>query len=228
MSKSNAFENDVLRLIFSNVDIAGIGDAGGLRGSAAAGSLFLSLHATWPPETGDQTSGEVSYTGYGRRTVARGAGFTVTGNSVSPAADQDFGQRTDAGAAVVARFWAVGSAVSGAGKLMYRGVIGAAARLFTGTADDNIRSPAHGLAVNDEVVFFPVLGLALPAGITEGTVYFVRTVPDVDNVTLSATAGGAVLDLTGSGVGVLHRVSGISIALNSIPRLSAATSITEE
>ena len=228
MAKPNAFENDLLRLIFNNVDITTIGDAGGLRGSVAAGSLFLSLHSTWPGEAADQTTGEISYTGYARRAVARGAGFAVTANSVSPAGDQDFPQRTDAGAAVVARFWGVGAASSGAGKLLYRGVIGSAARLFAGSVDDNIRSPAHGLAVNDEVVFFPILGLALPTGIVEGTVYFVRTVPDVDNFTISATQGGATIDITASGAGVLHRVSGISIAQNSIPRLSAATAITEE
>lgn len=228
MSKPNAFENDLLNLIFKNVDITTIGDAGGLRGSAAAGSLYLSLHATWPGEAGDQSTGEISYTGYGRKAVVRGAGFTVTGNSVSPAADQDFGQRTDAGAAVVARFWGVGAALSGAGKLLYRGVIGTAAKLFAGSVDDNIRSPGHGLAVNDEVVFFPILGLSLPTGITEGTVYFVKTAPDADNITISATQGGATLDITASGAGVLHKVSGISISLNSIPRLSASTAITEE
>jgi hypothetical protein len=41
MSKSNTFENDLLQLIFNNVDIADIGDAGGLQNSATAGSLYI-------------------------------------------------------------------------------------------------------------------------------------------------------------------------------------------
>ena len=44
MSKSNSFETAILGLIFNNTDIAGIGDAGGLQNSAAAGSLYVSLH----------------------------------------------------------------------------------------------------------------------------------------------------------------------------------------
>ncbi len=44
MSDSNTFENAQLLLIFNNTDITGIGDAGGLRGSASAGSLYLAAY----------------------------------------------------------------------------------------------------------------------------------------------------------------------------------------
>ena len=54
MSKSNAFENSLLQLLFNNVDIANIGDAGGLQNSAVAGSFYLALHTADPGEAGDQ------------------------------------------------------------------------------------------------------------------------------------------------------------------------------
>ena len=91
MSKSNAFENALLLLAFNNTNIANVGDATGLRGSTTAGSLYLSLHTADPGEAGSQTTSEAAYTSYARVAVARsGAGFTVTGNSVSPAATVSF------------------------------------------------------------------------------------------------------------------------------------------
>src|SRR6478609_10149150 len=91
MSKSNAWENALLLLLFNNTNVANVGDATGLRGSTTAGSLYISLHTADPGEAGDQTTSEISYTGYARQAIARsGAGFTVTGNAVVPAADTTF------------------------------------------------------------------------------------------------------------------------------------------
>ena len=64
MSKSNTFENDLLLLVFNNTDITLIGDAAGLQNSAAAGSLYVSLHTADPDEAGDQTTNETAYTDY--------------------------------------------------------------------------------------------------------------------------------------------------------------------
>lgn len=82
MSASNAFENDLLLLIFNNTNVANCGDATGLRGSTTAGSLYVSLHTADPGETGTQSTSETSYTGYLRQAVARsGAGWTVSGTA---------------------------------------------------------------------------------------------------------------------------------------------------
>ena len=48
MSKSNAFENDLLKHVFNNDAIALVGDATGLRGSTVAGDLYVSLHTADP------------------------------------------------------------------------------------------------------------------------------------------------------------------------------------
>ena len=141
MSKSNAFENAWLQMVFQNATIANIGDATGLRGSTTAGQLFFSLHTADPGEVGTQATSEVSYTGYARVGVARsGAGFTVTDNSVSPAANIDFPACT-AGTATATHF-SVGVASSGAALVLYKGAIsptiaiaaGVTPRLTTATA----------------------------------------------------------------------------------------------
>lgn len=122
MSKTDAFEAALLDLIFLNSNIANLGDATGVRGSAVAGQLFLSLHTADPGEAGTQATNEVSYTGYARVGVARsGAGFTRTGNSISPAANVDFGACT-AGSATATHF-GIGVASSGSTVLLYKGAI---------------------------------------------------------------------------------------------------------
>lgn len=123
MSKSNSLENSLLLLIFNNTDIANIGDAAGLQNSATAGSLYVGLHTGDPGEAGSQTTSEISYTGYARVAVARsGAGWTVTGNSVSPASAITFGAMT-AGAGGTVTHFSVGTDSSGAGTLLYKGTV---------------------------------------------------------------------------------------------------------
>jgi len=122
MSKSNACENSLLLLIFNNTDFALIGDAAGLQNSATAGNLYFSLHTADPGEAGDQTTSEITYTSYARVAVARsGAGFTVTANSVSPAATVSFPAGT--GGSGTATHFGVGTDASGAGVLLYSGTI---------------------------------------------------------------------------------------------------------
>lgn len=122
MSKGNTFENDLLLLIFNNTDAANIGDATGLRGSGTAGSLFVSLHTADPGEAGSQTTNETSYTSYARVGVARsGSGWTVSGNAVANAALVQFPQCTG-GSATITHF-AVGTASSSTGKILYKGAL---------------------------------------------------------------------------------------------------------
>ncbi len=131
MSKTDAFEAALLDLIFLNTNIANLGDATGVRGSTAAGSLFVSLHTADPGEAGTQSTNEVSYTGYARATVARtSGGFTRTGNSISPTANIDFGACT-AGTATATHF-GIGVASSGATLLLYKGAISPTIAISTG------------------------------------------------------------------------------------------------
>ena len=131
MSKSNTFENDLLLLVFNNTDITLIGDAAGLQNSAAAGSLYVSLHTSDPGEAGDQTTNETTYTDYARVAVARsGAGWTVTGNAVANAALVQFPQCGVTGATLT--HFGVGTDSSGAGKLLYSGALSASLAVSSG------------------------------------------------------------------------------------------------
>jgi hypothetical protein len=122
MSKTNSWENGLLLLAFNNTNFANVGDATGLRGSSTAGSFYVSLHTADPGEAGDQTTNETSYTSYARVAVARsGAGFTVTSNSVSPAASIDFPACTGSTATIT--HFGIGTASSGAGVLLYKGAV---------------------------------------------------------------------------------------------------------
>lgn len=122
MSKTNSWENGLLLLLFNNTNFANVGDATGLRGSTTAGSLYFSLHTADPGEAGDQTTSEVTYTSYARVGVARsGAGFTVSTNTASVAANVTFPAGT--GGSGTATHWGLGTASSGAGVLLYKGSI---------------------------------------------------------------------------------------------------------
>ena len=59
---TTAAANAFLLLLLNNTDWAAVGDAGGLQNSAAAGSLYLSLHTSSPAEGGTQATNEIVYT----------------------------------------------------------------------------------------------------------------------------------------------------------------------
>lgn len=123
MSKSNTFENDMLLLVFNNVAIANIGDAAGILGSTAAGNLYWTICTADPGEVGTAVTNETAYTGYARVAAPRStAGFTVTGNSVSPPANVDFPECTALPGGAITHFGIVNTA-SGAGKLLYKGTM---------------------------------------------------------------------------------------------------------
>lgn len=112
----NTFENDLLKLIFNATNISLIADD---TATTPLTNLYVSLHTSDPGEAGDQTTNEISYTGYARVAVARTTGgWTVTNNSVSPVAAITFGAMT-AGAGGTVTHFGVGTASSGTGKLLF-------------------------------------------------------------------------------------------------------------
>lgn len=131
MSATNAFETALLTLYFNNTDHANIGDAAGLQNSAAAGSFYISLHTADPGEAGSQTTSEATYTSYARVAVARsGAGWTVSGNNVSNAAAINFPAATG-GTNTITHF-GIGSDLSGAGNLFFKGALTASLAVSSG------------------------------------------------------------------------------------------------
>ena len=116
--KGSTFCNDFLQLVFKGVGIANIADN---ASSSPLTNLYVALHTADPTAAGNQTSNECNYTGYARTAVARGAGWTVTGSSVSPASTVSFPACT--GGTNTATYWSVGVASSGSTKILYGGPI---------------------------------------------------------------------------------------------------------
>lgn len=120
MSKSNTLENDWLKLLFNATAIANIADN---AATSPLTNLYVRLHTADPGETGDQTTNETAYTGYAAVAVARtSGGWTVTGNSVSPAANIEFPECTASPGAAITHA-SVGTAATGTGKVLYKGAL---------------------------------------------------------------------------------------------------------
>lgn len=145
MSKSNSFENLYLRLILKNENIPNLGDATGVRGSSAAGNLYLALHTADPGEAGSQNTSEASYGGYARVAIPRGAGFDVAGNVGSNAAAINFAAATSGSQTVT--HWSLGTDVSGAGTVLYKGSLTPSIAVTTPVA---VSIPAGDLDITED------------------------------------------------------------------------------
>ncbi len=134
MSATNAFETALLALIYQNANAANIGDATGLRGSTAAGSLYVSLHTSDPGEAAaSQAASETAYTNYARVAVVRSAaGWTVAGNTVSNAAIVSFPAGGATGSTIT--HFGVGTGASGATDLLFKGALGSSLAVSSGIA----------------------------------------------------------------------------------------------
>jgi len=118
--KSTTYGGQLLALLFNATAIPNIAIN---ATSSPLTNLYVSLHTADPGASGNQTTNELSYTGYARVAVARTtAGWVVTGASASPAANVIFPSPTGT-PTQIATFLGVGSASSGAGTLFYAGPV---------------------------------------------------------------------------------------------------------
>ena len=118
MSKGNNTENNILKLIFNATTW---NDMAENDTTSPAANLTVALHTADPGEAGTQATSETAYTGYARVSVARtSGGWTVTANSVSPAANIDFGECTASPGGAITHF-SVGTGVSN--ELLYSGTV---------------------------------------------------------------------------------------------------------
>ncbi|MBW8029232.1 MAG: hypothetical protein GJU67_05625 [Ferrovum sp.] len=117
--KTITWANDLLKLLFQSTPIANLADN---AATSPLTNLYISLHTADPGVAGAQNTSEAAYTGYAREAVARSAvGWTVTGNSVSPASTIVFPAAT--AGSETETFWGIGVAATGAGTLLYSGPI---------------------------------------------------------------------------------------------------------
>lgn len=226
MSIGNTYENSLQLLLFNNSNIANLGDATGVRGSSSAGSLYYFLSTAWPGEAGNASTSEASYTSYARVAAARSSGgFTVTNNSVSPAANVDFPKCT--GGSNTIYFAGITDQSSGTSPIMYIGGVGGyAITPFVGTDTSTmlLTIPSHGFSADDRIVFYTAEGVTLPTGITEGTVYYVLSSGlTTHQFKISTSSGGSAVSITGVGSGLAQKIVPISVSNTVIPRLDTTS-----
>lgn len=138
MSFSNAAETAILALIFNATAWANYADN---ASSSPQTNIHVSLHTGDPGEAGDMSTSEATYTSYARQNVARNSGgWTVSGNSVSPAANIDFPAGTGGSGTVTHA--STGKTGGGAAAILLSGTVtpnivtgnGVTPRLTTSTA----------------------------------------------------------------------------------------------
>jgi hypothetical protein len=169
--------------------------------SQAAGIDFVGVFTASDPGTGTDFTGTEATGGtpaYARQAVVWGAAASgVKSNTGTLTFDVPAGTYG---------FFGLFNAVSG-NTNNYLGYVpfGVAVKGFgevdaTGVTNDTITSSGHGLTTDDRVIVYNVFAETLPAGLTEGTIYFVLASGlTADVFKVSTTSGGAAVNITGQG-----------------------------
>lgn len=122
-SATDTLENGLALLLFNNIALAGVGDAAGILGSAAAGNLYMSLHTAPPGEAGNQSTSEANYPGYARVPMPRtAAAWQVSANNWQNLVTAQFPASTGGSNTIVSV--GIGTEPTGAGKLLYQAPLG--------------------------------------------------------------------------------------------------------
>lgn len=141
MPMGNGAKTAWFQLLANNTDWTNIGDAGGLRGSVAAGSFYVGGATASPGAAGSQTTNELAYGGYARVAVTRSGagGWTVSGTAPTQFANTtavSFPISTASGVPTTMVSFTLGRDSSGAGLLLWYGTLS---------------SPVAGLVINDGI-----------------------------------------------------------------------------
>lgn len=119
MSISNTSETAILALIFRATAWANYADN---AASSPQTSIDVGLHTADPGEAGTMSTSEAAYTSYARVSVSRtSAGWSVSGNTVSPVATISFPLGTG-GSGTVTHF-STGKTGGGAAAILFSGTV---------------------------------------------------------------------------------------------------------
>lgn len=119
MSIGDTTENAILLLIFNATAWGNYADN---AASSPQTNIHVALHTADPGESGTMSTSESAYTSYARVNVARsGSGWTVTANSVSPAANIDFPAGTGGSGTVT--YCSTGKTGGGATAILLSGTV---------------------------------------------------------------------------------------------------------
>jgi len=177
--------------------------ANALLDSAVAGALnttpHLSLHTGFPPAGGNEVTG--GSPAYARQVHTWAAAGSRARSIVGT-------ETFDVPAATTVRAIATYDAVTAGTQKAWSPAGASARRAFSVDAADvtadTITSAAHGLVNGNSVLVWATIGAVLPTGLAEDTEYFVVGAA-TDTFQLSATFGGAAINLTAIGDGDVQK-----------------------
>ena len=164
-----------------------------------------------------------TYGGYARQAVAFGApAAALGGRQIASTGAVTFPAKSNAGAVTVVAIGLYDALTVG---VLYDVILLSAFDPIevsvdtAGITSNDIVSPAHGLVLDDQVRFETVPGASsVPAGLAENTTYWVITTGlTADAFRVSATQGGAAIDITGVGRAQLQKVVPITVNQNDQP-----------
>jgi len=183
--------------------------------SIATGAKFGSLHTAYSSTgTNEVTGGSPAYARKGMTWSAASSGSKATSASAV----------FDVPAATTVRWVGLWDTVTG-GVFLGMGPNGGGvpqAFVSPDIANDILECVAHGFSNGDTVVVWAVPGDPVPTGLAEGTVYFV-TNATTDDLTLSATSGGATINITAIGAGLLQKIVPETFGAQGTHTVSAAS-----
>jgi hypothetical protein len=119
MGIADATETGIMALVYNATAWANVADN---AGSSPITQIAVALHTADPGDAGSQSTSEIAYTSYVRTNVNRNSGgWTVTGGSVSPAANIDFAAGT--GGSGSATYFSTGKTGGGASQIFLSGAV---------------------------------------------------------------------------------------------------------
>jgi hypothetical protein len=182
------------------------------------------LTAVTDAEAGTVT--ETTYGAYARQAITFGVPAASLGGRQTLASALTFPAKSDAGSVSIIAVGiydalTVGNLLDVI--LLFDGTPLAALVLASDLAGNTIQSPVHALTTNDQVRIEQFPGdTPLPAGLSENTTYFViATGLTADVFELSATQGGAAIDITAAGRMLVHKLVPVTVNQNDAPTFAA-------
>lgn len=167
---------------------------------------------------------ELAYTNYARQALSLDAAEATTpagGRQRKNTGAVNFPQNPDADTAAIA--YGIFAALSGGSPVLVGSLDDDPP--VVGTADetgDLITAPAHGFVTDQRVFVEAFPGALLPAGLSEDTAYFVLAAGlTADAFALSATSGGAAVNITAKGAAWFISYKSQTIATNATPSIAA-------
>lgn len=151
-SKANTYETDVLGLVLNGTAVANVADN---AASAPLTNLYIAFATADPGEAGDQTTSEATFTGYSRTAIGRSPGspqWTVSsiggvGTAKNTNAITGPTYTVGAGSPQTLTFFDVGTASSGAGKILYSGALSNALIVNPGIT---VQIPVNALVITED------------------------------------------------------------------------------